>query len=460
MYHFCTTFVLDYPLMITIFVRHSRVCLEGDGTAKKPGLKSLNLSEDKLRYYKKCSCPKWYSGTYNGKRYPRTSADACTWEAAEKVVQKIKDAIDGKVFTGPVQAPELTPGEPIDNAIRQWLQECETEEIVIRPFNELARLLEARAAVKKITGVRQITSTFVSDWKASWMTEQSPRKKEPGLKLNTRKSRQRRFNHFLNFCVRMSFLDANPLAKLTVKRHRKRRASRGLQIAQPSRPQEIVTATLPIDPEGGTRDYDRILMCIPKFFAPKTGKNGERYVRRACLGSRPANFGLLLELMYHCGLRVSDAILFQIDLVKDEANGYGSYTFEQYKTGGECTVVIEPWLLRKLRALPRITPNYLFWDGSTAVDQFECNQVGEYLRGIGAHLGITKLHAHRFRDSFAVNKLNEGWEMKKVSLALGHKSVQVTEIYYSPWVGSRKKAFIGGWINSTVEESRVVPISA
>lgn len=53
--------------------------------------------------------------------------------------------------------------------------------------------------------------------------------------------------------------------------------------------------------------------------------------------------------------------------------------------------------------------------------------------------GIPDGHAHRFRDTFAVDLLKAGVPMERVQMALGHRSIKVTEKHYSPWVRARQE---------------------
>ncbi len=48
-------------------------------------------------------------------------------------------------------------------------------------------------------------------------------------------------------------------------------------------------------------------------------------------------------------------------------------------------------------------------------------------------------HAHRFRDTFAVELLLAGVPLERVSVLLGHQSIRVTEKHYAPWVRSRQE---------------------
>src|SRR5690348_17818126 len=48
-------------------------------------------------------------------------------------------------------------------------------------------------------------------------------------------------------------------------------------------------------------------------------------------------------------------------------------------------------------------------------------------------------HAHRFRDTFAVELLLAGVPIERVAILLGHQSVRITEKHYNPWVRSRQE---------------------
>ena len=52
---------------------------------------------------------------------------------------------------------------------------------------------------------------------------------------------------------------------------------------------------------------------------------------------------------------------------------------------------------------------------------------------------MKRCHAHMFRDTFAVELLNKGVPIDRVSLLLGHSSVKVTEKHYAPFVKERQQ---------------------
>jgi len=50
--------------------------------------------------------------------------------------------------------------------------------------------------------------------------------------------------------------------------------------------------------------------------------------------------------------------------------------------------------------------------------------------------GVNGRNPHRFRDTFSVSLLQNGVDIRRVSLLLGHTSIQTTERHYAPYVES------------------------
>jgi integrase/recombinase XerD len=46
---------------------------------------------------------------------------------------------------------------------------------------------------------------------------------------------------------------------------------------------------------------------------------------------------------------------------------------------------------------------------------------------------------HMFRHTFATSLLSRGIPIEDVSVLLGHKSVRITESYYSHWIKARRE---------------------
>ncbi len=57
--------------------------------------------------------------------------------------------------------------------------------------------------------------------------------------------------------------------------------------------------------------------------------------------------------------------------------------------------------------------------------------IGLILRRLRLTTGVTKLHAHRLRHTFAVNFLSAGGDLETLRRILGHESLEVTKRYLS-----------------------------
>jgi integrase len=108
------------------------------------------------------------------------------------------------------------------------------------------------------------------------------------------------------------------------------------------------------------------------------------------------------------------------------------------KTGTPVYVPLPDFVLTALEAVPKISEQYFFWSGESKRD----SATGDWqraLRGVFKEAKILDGHAHRFRDTFAVDLLEKGVPMDRVSMLLGHSSIKVTEKHYSPWVRARQE---------------------
>jgi integrase len=69
---------------------------------------------------------------------------------------------------------------------------------------------------------------------------------------------------------------------------------------------------------------------------------------------------------------------------------------------------------------------------------------------------ISNGHAHRFRDTFAVELLLAGIPAERVSILLGHDSVRTTEKHYAPWVRSRQDQLEANLVKAWKEDPLLV----
>ena len=101
-------------------------------------------------------------------------------------------------------------------------------------------------------------------------------------------------------------------------------------------------------------------------------------------------------------------------------------------------VPLPDFVIASLEAAPKASEQYFFWTGESKTE----SATGDWqraLKGVFKEAGIPDGHAHRFRDTFAVELLKAGVPMERVSVLLGHSSIKVTEKHYSPWVRARQE---------------------
>ena len=141
--------------------------------------------------------------------------------------------------------------------------------------------------------------------------------------------------------------------------------------------------------------------------------------------------------MRYAGVRVSDAVT----LTTDRLDGNRLFLYTQ-KTGVPVYTVLPESVLRVLEATPRVTDTRYFWSGQgkrqTAVGDWQ-GKIKKVFDLAGISKGLGNAVSHRLRDTFAVELLQAGVPIERVSVLLGHQSVRVTERHYNPWVRSRQE---------------------
>jgi integrase len=142
--------------------------------------------------------------------------------------------------------------------------------------------------------------------------------------------------------------------------------------------------------------------------------------------------GLVLLLRYS-GLRIGDAASCSIDRLVD-----GKLRLYTQKTGQHVHCPLPEFVVKELDAMPRTSEQYWFWSGIGDVHGL-VTKWEELLRKMFDAAGIPDGHAHRFRDTFAVDLLLAGVPLERVAIMLGHSSVRITEKHYSPWIRERQE---------------------
>lgn len=108
------------------------------------------------------------------------------------------------------------------------------------------------------------------------------------------------------------------------------------------------------------------------------------------------------------------------------------YTAE---TGTPVYLSLPNFVVEALNRAP-VSLEYFFWTG-TSKPKSAAKTWQENLRRLFKIAGIAGGHAHRFRDTLAVDMLLAGILIELVSVILGHSSVKVTEKYHAPKLRAR-----------------------
>jgi integrase/recombinase XerD len=136
-------------------------------------------------------------------------------------------------------------------------------------------------------------------------------------------------------------------------------------------------------------------------------------------------------LLRYTGLRIRDVTCLEQGRISD-----GRIFLYTQKTKTPVLLPLHEAALESMAVLP--PARYFFWSG----DGNPKSAVGDWqrsLRKLFTIAGITNGHAHRFRDSFAVELLLKGVSLEDVATLLGN-TIRVAEKHYSPWVQKRQDA--------------------
>jgi integrase/recombinase XerD len=135
----------------------------------------------------------------------------------------------------------------------------------------------------------------------------------------------------------------------------------------------------------------------------------------------------LVLLMLYTGLRISDVIRIR----RDQLNNEGKLCMRAMKTGVYLYIPLNEKCLAAIRELP-VESDYFLWSGKSKLS----TATGSARRTVDCISRLSKVKArpHRFRDTFAVELLLQGEDIRTVQLLLGHESLKTTEKHYAPFV--------------------------
>ncbi len=152
---------------------------------------------------------------------------------------------------------------------------------------------------------------------------------------------------------------------------------------------------------------------------------------------------LMLEMMYGCGLRVSEVT----DLTINNVNTLERYIKVLGKGNKERLVpfhmgikdLLQDYLMQ--RQAKQIDNTFLFLNNRN--NQLTSRGVQYILNKVVVNSGLTKnIHPHMLRHSFATHLLDNGADIKVVQELLGHSNLSTTQIYTHVSIDTLKNVYL------------------
>ena len=333
------------------------------------------------RKERRCRCPIHAEGTLHGAKV-RKALNLSSWEAAQRYVREWEIGGKGQ----PVSVKDATDRFIEDVIARQLALDTQNKYRLM--FSEMEERFEGLT-------IGSLTVNDLAKYREHWKV--SP--------ITARKKLER-LRTFFRFCMDRGWVTKNPATVL-------------------KSPKGDFAPTLPFTKE----EMEKILWATEVFSKKGIYKEENRKRIRA--------FVLLLR---YSGLRIRDAVTLKEDRIavtlKDGRIKDGTLFLYTQKTGMPVKLPLPNDLLEALKGFTHFG-DYFFWSGNGEPK----SAVGDWqrsLRTLFKTAGVKGGHAHRFRDTFAVDLLSNGVPIDQVSILLGHSSVKTTEKHYAPWVKARQ----------------------
>jgi integrase/recombinase XerD len=336
------------------------------------------------REYRRCRCPIWLAGSIRGVKV-RESLNEYDWDRAQDLAR------EWEATARKPEPPKIRP--TIGEAAAQFVADAEARLLkgsTVDRHRIVFRQLARFAAAERLEYLDELDTRALAKFRAGWTGES-------GLAAAKKLERLR---SFFKFTEAHKLLEGNPAAAL------------GMPKIRPN-------PTLPF----AEVEMLKILAAADEKIR-EAGAQGKNRWRRA---------RALVLLLRYTGLRISDAIGCDADrLVKGKLFLYTA------KTGQHVYLPLPPFVTAELERLPRVSEQHWFWNGAGKLETSR-KKWSEALRDLFERAGVAGGHAHRFRDTFAVELLKAGTPIERVSIFLGHASVRITEKHYNPWNRARQE---------------------
>lgn len=340
---------------------------------------------NKGRKYRQSRCALWADGLLGGVEIRKSLSTRSFEEANEKV--------HGWEASG--KAIKISEEEPItvELARDQFLLEVKVvrnlQKSSIRQYRALFRQMLSFAEQTGIKYLKEFDLKTLKEFRSSWLLRSSSARTRLGL-----------MRAFFRFAVESKWVSENYAKQI-------------------QKPKVTGPPTFPFSRE----EWLQILAACDRYGYKRNqlGREDSMRVR-----------AMVLSLRYS-GLRIGDTVGL------DRTRISGDKLFlRTAKTKTRVFIPLPGTVIDALKACPGGNDKYFFWNGTS---KFESAVAlwQRRLRHLFRLAGVPDGHAHRFRDTFAVELLLAGVPIDRVSALLGHSSVAITELHYGPWVRARQE---------------------
>lgn len=387
---------------VTVFTRHSAECPKKDNPQ-----------------WKRCRCRKSLY-IYEDGRKSYVSAKTRSWEHAEKFAQAERDKRD------PVKAElqkiaELKAKEEEAAASRELNQVTITDALdrwtrsrkqmsrgTGAAYRVVVRKIRDWAAIKDLKYLKEVTPALLDEWRGLWGP--TAERKDDRMSQTTQSHLLTRIKGFFQYATRIGLISSDPSLNLG-------------SIAVNSK------QTLPLSKE----QFGQLLAATAKHDAEQT-QEFERY---------GAALEVIFLVMRWTGLRLIDVLM-----LRRSALVGNRLVLTTQKTKTKTSPILPDFVraaLIELKPLPSTGNDYFFCSGHihhlslTTMWTARIRDLNRFLPFIDDQGRPMEFRSHMLRDTFAIEMLLSGMSLEDVSKLLTHKSIRVTEKFYSPWVRSRQE---------------------
>ncbi|OLB95519.1 MAG: hypothetical protein AUI02_03605 [Acidobacteria bacterium 13_2_20CM_2_57_12] len=332
------------------------------------------------RKYRHCQCPIWVDGVLGGEEI-RESLKLRDWQRAQEMIREW-EAENRRTHQ---EKQQIT----IKEAHGKFIADAEARRLnssTLYKYRLLFRQLDAFSETYKLQFLVQLDLDTLATFRATWT--EGPR---------TSLKKLERLRAFMRFAEKRKWIDDNPATELKA-------------------PRVLNKPTMPFTGE----EMIRTLTALEPYGKKAGIRNAQRL--RA--------FVLLLR---YSGLRIGDATSLAVNRIREN-----KLLLHTEKTGVPVYCVLPAMVIKALDAAPHSSARYFFWTGKSTVRSAK----GKWQRRLQRLFKLAKVpngHAHRLRDTFAVELLLSGVPLDRVSILLGHSSIRITERHYAPWTRSRQE---------------------